>query len=240
MPITGLSHYLIQNPTLTLLLICHFLSDFQLQSQAVADRKNTDRKYLMIHLFGVAFPLILVTCFLPKLWMISLIILVSHALIDFGKSYASSWLRLSNMVTFLLDQMLHIAIILFLVKNNPAANLIASEQIGQMLNMILFLVLITKPTNVFFKIFFQKYQPKDNQKMDTIPGAGATIGLLERIVMSICIIFNQFASIGLVFTAKSIARYNKISESPTFAEYYLIGSLFSILSVLLAAWICLF
>ena len=32
MPITGLSHYLIQNPTLTLLLICHFLSDFQLQS----------------------------------------------------------------------------------------------------------------------------------------------------------------------------------------------------------------
>ena len=83
-----------------------------------------------------------------------------------------------------------------------------------------------------FKIFFQKYQPKDNQKMDTIPGAGATIGLLERIVMSICIIFNQFASIGLVFTAKSIARYNKISESPTFAEYYLIGSLFSILSVL--------
>jgi uncharacterized membrane protein YdbT with pleckstrin-like domain len=103
MPITGLSHYLIQNPTLTLLLICHFLSDFQLQSQTVADRKNTDRKYLMIHLFGVAFPLILVTCFLPNLWMISLIILVSHALIDFGKSYASSWLRLSDMLTFLLD-----------------------------------------------------------------------------------------------------------------------------------------
>lgn len=129
--------------------------------------------------------------------MISLIILFSHALIDFGKSYISNWLRLSNMVTFLLDQMLHI-----LVKNNPVVNLIASEQIGQMLNMILFLVLITKPTNVFFKIFFQKYQPKDNQKMDTIPGAGATIGLLERIVMSICIIFNQFASIGLVFYSK--------------------------------------
>lgn len=77
--------------------------------------------------------------------MISLIILFSHALIDFGKSYISNWLRLSNMVTFLLDQMLHI-----LVKNNPVVNLIASEQIGQMLNMILFLVLITKPTNVFF------------------------------------------------------------------------------------------
>ena len=31
-------------------------------------------------------------------------------------------------------------------------------------------VLITKPTNVIFKIFFQKYQPEDSQKMDTIPG----------------------------------------------------------------------
>ena len=30
MSITGLSHYLSQNPILTLLLICHFLSDFQL------------------------------------------------------------------------------------------------------------------------------------------------------------------------------------------------------------------
>lgn len=65
--------------------------------------------------------------------------------------------------------------------------------------------------------------------MDTIIGAGATIGILERIVIGVCMIMGQFASIGLVFTAKSIARYNKISESPAFAEYYLIGSLFSIL-----------
>ncbi|MDU0431269.1 hypothetical protein QVA60_12760, partial [Staphylococcus chromogenes] len=69
-------------------------------------------------------------------------------------------------------------------------------------------------------------------------GAGAMIGTLERIVIGICMVMGQYASIGLVFTAKSIARYNKISESPAFAEYYLIGSLFSILSVFLAYWIC--
>lgn len=43
MSITGLSHYLIQNPILALFLICHFLSDFHLQGQTVADRKNTDK-----------------------------------------------------------------------------------------------------------------------------------------------------------------------------------------------------
>ncbi|MBT0891591.1 DUF3307 domain-containing protein [Streptococcus lutetiensis] len=240
MPITGLSQYLTQHPVLTLLLICHFLSDFHLQSQTVADRKNTENKYLLIHLLGVAFPLVIVTLFLPSLWKISLLIFLTHSVIDFGKSNVANWLRLNPMATFLLDQILHLVIIILLTRHQVGSGLITSQFAGQVLNMILFLVLITKPTNIVFKIFFQKYQPHDNQKMDTIPGAGATIGLLERIVMSICIIFNQFASIGLVFTAKSIARYNKISESPAFAEYYLIGSLFSILSVLLAAWICIF
>lgn len=96
--------------------------------------------------------------------------------------------------------MLHLGIILLpapLAKGAFLPNFLTEEA----LNIILFIVLITKPTNV---------------------------------------IFNQFASIGLVFTTKSIACYNKISESPTFAEYYLIGSLFSILNVLLSAWICLF
>lgn len=240
MPITGLSQYLTQHPVLTLLLICHFLSDFQLQSQKVADRKNTDKKYLLLHLLGVAFPLILLTCFLPSLWLTSLLILLSHAIIDFGKSSVAKWLHLSTMWTFLADQMLHLVFIVLLTGSIFCPYLTVNAVTAQVLNLILFLVLITKPTNVVFKIFFQKYQPQDNQKLDTIPGAGATIGLLERVIMSICIIFNQFASIGLVFTAKSIARYNKISESPTFSEYYLIGSLFSISSVLLAAWICLF
>ena len=206
---------------------------------SVADRKNTDKTYLLIHLIWVAIPLILVTIFVPSIWGISLLILLSHSIIDFGKPHVANSFKLNPLVTFLLDQMLHLGIILLLA---PLAKGVVLPTIltREVLNIILFIVLITKPTNVFFKIFFQKYQPQDNQKLDTIPGAGATIGLLERVIMSICIIFNQFASIGLVFTAKSIARYNKISESPTFSEYYLIGSLFSISSVLLAAWICLF
>ena len=50
--------------------------------------------------------------------------------------------------------------------------------------------------------------------MDTIPGAGATIGLLERIVMSICIIFNQFASIGLVLLLNQSLVIIKFPKTP--------------------------
>ena len=156
MPITGLSQYLTQHPVLTLLLICHFLSDFQLQSQKVADRKNTDKKYLLLHLLGVAFPLILLTCFLPSLWLTSLLILLSHAIIDFGKSSVAKWLHLSTMWTFLADQMLHLVIIVLLTGSIFCPYLTVNAVTAQVLNLILFLVLITKPTNVVFKNLYKK------------------------------------------------------------------------------------
>ena len=81
----------------------------------------------------------------------------------------------------------------------------------------------------FFKICFKKIQVRSDQPSNH---AGYIIGSLERILVGILLLFGQFASIGLVFTAKSIARFNKIAESQEFAEYYLIGSLFSLISVL--------
>ncbi|MCQ9212543.1 MULTISPECIES: DUF3307 domain-containing protein [unclassified Streptococcus] len=234
----GLSQYLLHQPILTLLLICHFLSDFHLQSQKIADRKDRDWRCLGIHLIGVALPLIFVTVFIPSIWRVALLLLFSHAIIDIGKPYVAKWFKQSSLIIFLIDQALHLSVILLLAPLTREM-MLPDMLVGEVLTIILFILLITKPTNVAFKLLFQKYQPKVSQKMDTISGAGAMIGLLERVVMGICILFYQFASIGLVFTAKSIARYNKISENPAFAEYYLIGSLFSILSVLIAAWICL-
>lgn len=234
----GLSHTLTANPILTLLLICHFLSDFHLQSQEIADKKGQDRRFLVRHLVGVALPLLLTLFLQYRIWWMLALIFVSHALLDVFKGKIAVLLHLNPQKSFLLDQTLHIVVILLLsrfVSNMPIPVWIDPNW----LNRILFLVLITKPTNIAFRIFFQKYQPEEDNKMDTIPGAGAAIGFLERIIIGICILFGQFTSIGLVFTAKSIARYNKISENPAFAEYYLIGSLFSILSVLVAAWICL-
>lgn len=236
---TGLSHILSDNPILTSLLICHFLSDFQLQSQRVADRKSSNLIYLSFHLVGVAIPLLIMTVLQPKIWWLALLIWISHACIDYFKPRLTRLLKLTQSASFSLDQMLHLVIIILL--GLSARNYVLPEWLSPIsLNLILFLILITKPTNIAFKLYFTKYQPKDIGKMDTIPGAGATIGLLERIIIAVCLFFNQFASIGLVFTAKSIARYDKISKDPAFAEYYLIGSLFSILSVLLVAWICLF
>ena len=47
----------------------------------------------------------------------------------------------------------------------------------------------------------------------------------------------QYSSVGLVLTAKSIARYNKIAEDQKFAEYYLLGTLLSTICVLVVSLI---
>lgn len=63
---------------------------------------------------------------------------------------------------------------------------------------------------------------------------GAIIGFLERVIILLFINIGQFSAIGLILTAKSIARYEMISKNQQFSEYYLIGTLTSFLSAILA------
>ena len=233
---SGLSS-IVTNPYLILLLICHLLSDYYFQSQKMADCKDQEKKVLGLHILYVALPLFVVSLCHMDLWWICLVILLTHAGIDYGKPWLQKKLELKTSWTFALDQVLHIGIIACLVffETINGTTYLPMDS----LNLIFYVLLVGKPTNIAFKILFAKYQPTMKKNMDTITGAGSMIGFLERLVIGACLVYGQFASIGLVFTAKSIARYNKISENPAFAEYYLIGSLFSILSALLAAWLCL-
>ena len=43
------------------------------------------------------------------------------------------------------------------------------------------------------------------------------------------VLLGQYSAVGLTMTAKSIARYEQITKDPAFAEYYLIGTLYSML-----------
>ncbi len=78
---------------------------------------------------------------------------------------------------------------------------------------------------------------KSNEEDKNDIKAGRIIGTLERIIMLFFINICQYSSIGLVLTAKSIARYDKISKNQSFAEYYLLGTLLSTISVLIISLI---
>ena len=62
--------------------------------------------------------------------------------------------------------------------------------------------------------------------------AGAVIGILERTFVLTLVLIGEYSSIALIFTAKSIARFEELKDRK-FAEYYLIGTLASILCALL-------
>jgi hypothetical protein len=100
------------------------------------------------------------------------------------------------------------------------------------------LILCAKPANIAIKACIGHYRPsaEDGAEDDRTRKAGATIGTLERLMILVLLSLGQYAAIGLVLTAKSIVRYEKISKVPQFSEYYLMGTLASML-ITIVAWL---
>jgi hypothetical protein len=56
---------------------------------------------------------------------------------------------------------------------------------------------------------------------------GATIGVLERLLIVTFVLTNATAAVGFVVAAKTIARFKQLDDRQ-FAEYYLLGTLGSV------------
>ena len=72
-------------------------------------------------------------------------------------------------------------------------------------------------------------QERDSEQLQN---AGLYIGWLERFLVITALLLQSPATVGLILTAKSIARYPEF-KSERFAEYFLIGTLLSISMALL-------
>lgn len=62
---------------------------------------------------------------------------------------------------------------------------------------------------------------------ESVPGSGRAIGILERVLLLPLVILGEWGGIGLILAAKSLARFKELDSRP-FAEYYLIGTLTSV------------
>ena len=63
---------------------------------------------------------------------------------------------------------------------------------------------------------------------DTENSTGKYIGILERLLIFILVLADSLEGVTFLFAAKSITRYKRISEEQGFAEYYLLGTLLSV------------
>lgn len=245
---------------LTLLfLMAHLLADFYLQSEKMAQKKDRRFKSLLLHSLVYSLVMMLLSGVLVlmgssiHLLTAGFAISALHLLIDAAKfALGLKYLQESSQESklsakfYITDQLLHIAVILTIIQFfyvRLYGFTLPSFVREDVIRWTLLVLLNAKPANVTFKKLFYPYVPDEPKQEKTNPpdtaprppqpGAGALIGSIERFLCLIFISLGQFAAIGLIYTAKSIARFEKIGKDHRFAEYYLIGTLYSILYVLL-------
>ena len=224
---------------LIVLLIAHILGDFFFQSPSLSDKKKESYPYVMLHSAIYAAPALLFFCFKLEwslLW-VALIYIFAHFTIDSFKFKIETEDNVDWV--FVIDQILHLINLFILAVSFKDLSLYPKmvafvSSLGSELNVIIKTVLLVlialKPTNIIYKNVFFNLKPVLDESNEL--KKGAVIGSLERLLILYLLIAGQFTAIGLVVTGKSIARYNKIVEEKEFAEYYLIGTFYSILSVL--------
>lgn len=242
-------------------ILFHILGDFYFQSKSLSIEKENSLKKLFLHslIYGVVIlaPFIILNFNIIIFIIISLLLGLSHFCIDFLKT--SKFIKMIinkfcnrfniKLLLFVVDQALHIVLIWLVINifysNFNTLNIIINHSNIVILRWICAIAFIGKPANVIFKIIFGDYNKNKVQEEITIApkneglskNSGAVIGFLERMLILICIINGFYTSIGLILTAKSITRYNKISIEPAFAEYYLIGTLSSLLFTIVSYWL---
>lgn len=97
----------------------------------------------------------------------------------------------------------------------------------KMFDLIIYLIsyfIATWPSSMIVEKILGRYQVDK----EGLKSAGKTIGILERTLILTFIFLDQFLSITIILTAKSIARFESLKKRD-FAEYYLIGTLTSVL-----------
>jgi hypothetical protein len=100
--------------------------------------------------------------------------------------------------------------------------------------MLAALTFVTGGGTVLTRSLFEQYGRAAPPAPDDLR-VGRLIGILERLMIFGLALSGQYGAIGFVLTAKSIVRFKEM-ENRQFAEYYLVGTLFSSLIALLSAW----
>lgn len=251
------------------LLISHTISDFILQSNKdVEDKPKIVSKRYLNHGIGLlltSIPVLVLVNISNWFEVISAIafIIPVHLLLDYIKERINNKIKryentpFLNALIFVIDQMIHILLIVFVTNDISLEyssfndyilkTLFYNNGINNHDLKIIFEILYISLSGSFLipLILDCIYMRVENysEKLNNIlkkgieddeehafvyeVKAGRWIGILERILIVIFLNMNQIASIGFIIAVKSLARF-KMLESKTFSEYYLLGTLLSV------------
>lgn len=208
------------------LLSAHFISDFFLQTDDMAMKKQTSWKFLVLHSFinaAVAY----IIFGLWTMWIVPLVIFLSHFIIDWMKAHLGN----DGTLWFIFDQVLHIGVIVCLwlsVFSGDAASVLSSALTSEKIWLTLTVGLImTMPASMVIERFFRKWIPEVTT-YSGLPGGGKWIGYLERLLIVAFVVTGNISGVGFLMTAKSVFRFSDVQKGDLrMTEYMLLGTLMS-------------
>ncbi|WP_213608587.1 DUF3307 domain-containing protein [Pseudoalteromonas sp.] len=226
---------------LVALIIGHLLADFYWQPMSWVNDRNTRHfkaKKLYFHVLIHGLISAIVIAFweytfgwqqLSSVLLATSIIVISHYFIDIAKSYSNK-----GVVPFLLDQIAHIIVIIaisiWLTDNQQFTNnLMALLTNSNALWVIAGYLIILNPSAVFIRMMLERLTNHFSSD-GSLPLAGQSIGMLERVLMLTFILLDQFAGLGFLIAAKSVFRFGDLSASKDkqLTEYVMLGTLLSV------------
>lgn len=244
------------------LLIVHIICDFYLQTPSMCENKIKHPfkgAAIWIHIAEIGF-LSWFTIWDAYGWWLVLLIVCSHLIIDWLKSYLLIKCdiykigRNGNLISgdnqrydlylFIGDQFLHIMMIALFSYWwwNMNDSWVQFQWVQTMLHnhpirvyTAIALLLALKPVNIFILQILKscKLGNETNAEDQNYFHAGALIGYTERCLILLFVILNQYEAIGFLIAAKSILRFSEASSGNVKSEYVLSGTLLSLVFSLL-------
>jgi hypothetical protein len=228
------------------LFSAHILGDFLLQNDEWVKHKK-HIPVLVKHVLVLAV-LSYILVGIPRAWQLAIVVFISHALIDAIKTRS----KYDNLFVFLLDQCVHILILILVSSLVVRWQLYPVESLwlrwfGQ--SYVEVLILLTGAiVCIYVGGFVVGYgvTPLQVQIMERnahaeergdvrafqtrgFDGGGRIIGYLERALIFILVLSNQAGAVVFLMVAKSVLQFGEVRqrEYRMEAEYIIIGTLLS-------------
>ncbi len=230
---------------LLLAIISHLLSDFLFQTSKIVNLKVEEKiRGYYIHgliIFVCTFVLILFYGF-NTAFKFALIISILHIVIDFIKNKIYIKSPQMELSIFIIDQFLHFVIIFFVWKifisylTLPVFTTLNLFKFDTDVREVLILLIVYLLVLFVGAVLLEKILNIIDIQIDNESegfSMGKYIGIIERALILTLVTFGSISSIGIIFTAKSIARFKKFDDQKHFVEYYLLGTFSSIFIALI-------
>ncbi|MEP0366067.1 MAG: DUF3307 domain-containing protein [Cyclobacteriaceae bacterium] len=217
------------------LVIAHLLADFVFQTDKINKGKQEGIRagFFQLHILIVG-----VTAYVLvgqwTQWLLPSLIMIVHGGIDWLKVTMSK--RFSQLWLYLGDQLLHVLSLVALWYAFYLAPLGGAEEYfsgvfsePKVLIVVIAFLVVSWPSGYLIGFMTEGWKKKVDGSKKSLRKAGETIGVIERVLILVFILIDEWSAIGFLLAAKSVFRFGDLNtkKARRNTEYILIGTILS-------------